>query len=633
MQKNRANRTLSILGGILWIGCLLLVFLSKNFAYGADYESRPVLLFVGLLIGMSVVYLFAIKAALGAADQKAVWKTILLFAIAMRVITIISVPILEIDYYRYLWDGETVLAKVSPYHYSPMQVLNVSTEDPTASAELKKLAQRRDDIPRNATILSRIHFAQLPSIYPPVSQAVFAASALTTPKTASVEKAIQILKVWIVAFDIGVLLLLYSLLKHLNLPAGWAVGYAWCPLVLKEFANSCHLDAIAVFFSLWAVVLLCKAIFPSHQFKTGKRATPNSCRLYASAIVLALAIGSKLYPVVLVPLFVFLVLKKTNLKTTALFLLILISTTTLVCWPQLGSSFTQKKETVQENFERDSKIAPQEQPSKPQLLHQEFPPAPPMELTSSGKDFSTKTGSVLPSPLQSKDSFLPPSPLQYQQVQHQQETVQQARHSDQKSLKVFLSQWQMNDLLFALIQANLQPDPSKWYTFVPRSFRTSVVESIHEKTELSVAQVPFMATRIFLSVLFFVLALLWAWRAAHATQPTEWLHAVFLTLAWFWILLPTLNPWYWIWALPFIPFSKQKSWFLIAACVMLYYTRFWFDYQFNGQSVWGTSFEGEMFFHEVVVWCEHLPWMILLVYEFFFRKPFDLYNASQKEQT
>jgi hypothetical protein len=95
----------------------------------------------------------------------------------------------------------------------------------------------------------------------------------------------------------------------------------------------------------------------------------------------------------------------------------------------------------------------------------------------------------------------------------------------------------------------------------------------------------------------------------------EWLSLLFSTLAWFWMLSPTLNPWYWTWALPFVLFARNRGWFLVSALVLLYYLRFWFAYQWGSEPVMGTRYAGEAFFHYVVVWCEHLPWMLLVAVE------------------
>lgn len=51
-------------------------------------------------------------------------------------------------------------------------------------------------------------------------------------------------------FDLGVMYLLICLLKTTGHHPGWVIAYGWCPLVIKECANSGHLDSIAIFLAV-----------------------------------------------------------------------------------------------------------------------------------------------------------------------------------------------------------------------------------------------------------------------------------------------------------------------------------------------------------------------------------------------
>ena len=96
---------------------------------------------------------------------------------------------------------------------------------------------------------------------------------------------------------------------------------------------------------------------------------------------------------------------------------------------------------------------------------------------------------------------------------------------------------------------------------------------------------------------------------------------VFLTLACFWALSPTLNPWYWIWALPFLPFARSRGWWLTSGMLVLYYMRFWLDYHPDaGVCVaealgMHPSTSGTILFDEILVFVEHLPWMAIVLFE------------------
>ena len=76
-----------------------------------------------------------------------------------------------------------------------------------------------------------------------------------TPAQASIDQRILILKIWLLGFDLATGGLVLLLLRQTGRPLGMFVLYAWCPLVLKEFANSGHLDVIAVFLTTLAMWL------------------------------------------------------------------------------------------------------------------------------------------------------------------------------------------------------------------------------------------------------------------------------------------------------------------------------------------------------------------------------------------
>ena len=88
-----------------------------------------------------------------------------------------------------------------------------------------------------------------------------------------------------------------------------------------------------------------------------------------------------------------------------------------------------------------------------------------------------------------------------------------------------------------------------------------------------------------------------------------------LTVAWFWLLQPTANPWYWTWALPLLPFARNRAWFALSGLAFLYYLRFWLTYHFPDTPVLGTRYTGPTFFDYVVTWLEFAPWFAWLALE------------------
>jgi hypothetical protein len=139
----------------------------------------------------------------------------------------------------------------------------------------------------------------------------------------------------------------------------------------------------------------------------------------------------------------------------------------------------------------------------------------------------------------------------------------------------------MNDMLFMVVVENLKPAPANdgtatqsnapWFVIAPESWRS-------EMTFTSAFQsARWITMLIFLAIIVW---LVWRWcKTTEDEQPRFFVECVFLTLAWFWFLSPTQNPWYWCWVMPFVPFAKSRVWYLVAMTTLLYYLRFHFEYQ------------------------------------------------------
>ena len=130
-----------------------------------------------------------------------------------------------------------------------------------------------------ALILARINHPEVPTIYPPVAQAVFGLAALLAPGS------LLALRLVLLCFDLTMCGLLVSLLCHLGRSPLWVLIYAWSPLVIKETINSAHYDVVPTLLLVLALL----------AFVTG--------RLPAGFLSLGGAILGKVFPVVLLPLF------------------------------------------------------------------------------------------------------------------------------------------------------------------------------------------------------------------------------------------------------------------------------------------------------------------------------------------
>ncbi|MEM8864170.1 MAG: hypothetical protein AAGF31_01335 [Planctomycetota bacterium] len=237
---------------------LWLAWLSQYHTLATDGVDRPILLVIGVYAAAFVPYFLAWWTATHARASKLLLFWLLGTSLLWRAILLPTAPFQEIDIYRYLWDGAVVSQGWDPYEYPPAKVVeaidlaqaNVDYLETDRLLAMVEFATR--EAPEYETVLRTIHYGELPSPYPPVSQAVFAAASLTSPFSTATGH-LAWLKGWLVGFDFATLLVVVWLLKITGKHAGHALAYGWCPLVMKEIAGSGHLDSIATFFAILAV--------------------------------------------------------------------------------------------------------------------------------------------------------------------------------------------------------------------------------------------------------------------------------------------------------------------------------------------------------------------------------------------
>jgi hypothetical protein len=173
---------------------------------------------VGLFLALSALYMLAM--ALWLRRQGARWRIFLLATgLAFRlVVGVLHPPDLSLDVARYAWDGYLATQGISPFAYPP------------GAPAL---------IPLRTEFFSDITYKEIPTIYPPLAQALFAVAAFIQPGTAMI-------RVLLIALDVCVLLLLAALLRRTGLPDGHLLVYAWSPLPVVEIASSAHVEPLGV---------------------------------------------------------------------------------------------------------------------------------------------------------------------------------------------------------------------------------------------------------------------------------------------------------------------------------------------------------------------------------------------------
>jgi hypothetical protein len=120
------------------------------------------------------------------------------------------------------------------------------------------------------------------SVYPPVHQFIFGIASSLFP--ADVKGAVIIMRLFIIAADVGIIWIGMKLLNMFGLPKRRILWYALNPLVIIELSGNLHFEGVMLFFLLLFIYFLVKE------------------ELRKSAFVFALAISTKLIPVIFLPL-------------------------------------------------------------------------------------------------------------------------------------------------------------------------------------------------------------------------------------------------------------------------------------------------------------------------------------------
>ncbi len=260
-----------ILGSLLVVLQIWLAIISPDLESGAE-PGRLVLALTTSGVAAGMIYLLAVARITRLPDRTRLLIFVLVVGAVMRLVLLFSTPMLEDDFYRYLWDGAVTAQGVNPYSYAPADLAAGPGAQETVPSVLRQLATQADKV------LPRINHPQLTTIYPPVSQLAFALAYWLAPFSLTAWRLV------LLAFDLATLALLFAILRTLNLPLLFLTIYWWNPLFLKEAVNAAHLDVLALPFALGAVLLTLKG------------------RPLAALAPLAGGIGAKLWPLLLAPL-------------------------------------------------------------------------------------------------------------------------------------------------------------------------------------------------------------------------------------------------------------------------------------------------------------------------------------------
>jgi hypothetical protein len=235
------------------------------------------------LRGYAIAWVCYVAAAALVSRARALPRRLLIWiviaAVGMRLVSFARTPLLSTDAYRYLWDGRVANAGIDPFSYAP---------------EARELRPLRNENWRD------ISFKQVPTIYPPAAQMLFAGLARVRDSDLEAFR-------WTFALcDIGNVLLLIALLRRTGRRPERVIWYAWCPLAITEATAGAHVDAFALLLFLAALFFTTRVTCRGARLcaPTLPPAASDGKASVASGLALAGAVMAKGYAVLALPLFI-----------------------------------------------------------------------------------------------------------------------------------------------------------------------------------------------------------------------------------------------------------------------------------------------------------------------------------------
>lgn len=275
------NLSLLKLNKIPILLALLSVMFYVSFAY--DLVRTDYIKFVSLYAALFFLFYNLIF------NSKNSFNLLVVFSIVFRVAFLFAIPNLSQDFYRFIWDGRMIFEGLNPYLFTPESFINSDVFPVFQTQELYT----------GMGELNGSHFSN----YPPLNQFCFLLAALLSNH--SILGSVIVMRILIIAADLGTLYFGEKLLKHLNIPIHNIFWYILNPFIIIELTGNLHFESIMIFFLIWSLYLL------------------HLGKWKFAAVILACSVSLKLIPLLFLPL----LFQKLGFKKSILFYFIVICTT------------------------------------------------------------------------------------------------------------------------------------------------------------------------------------------------------------------------------------------------------------------------------------------------------------------
>lgn len=249
-----------LLGGLALAGGMAVI------AWGRAQKGGNASMLIWGQVAVGVAYLALLAVRPRHVNGRLV-MAMLLLAVAMRLPWFFLPAESGHDYCRYLWDGAVAAHGINPYRHAPQDVASGHVADPT----LQRLAET------GRKTLDGINHPHLRTLYPPAAQGAFGLAYWIAPFDLTGWRVV------LLAFDALAALAAWGLLRWAGLSPALMFIYLWNPLLIAETYGGGHVDILAgAMVAVFAWSLVAK-------------------RPVAAGVSLVLAIGAKLWPVLLLP--------------------------------------------------------------------------------------------------------------------------------------------------------------------------------------------------------------------------------------------------------------------------------------------------------------------------------------------
>lgn len=232
-------------------------------SFGYDLERTD---FIKLSTLVFALFFFCYKLI---QFEKWNFNFLLVAGILFRLIFLMAEPNLSQDFYRFIWDGELVLAGINPYLHTPDMIME--------SGEI--LLANAQELHNGMGSLSARNYSN----YPPLNQFLFAIAAFLGGK--SIMGSVIAMRSIIILADIGVYYFGKKLLRFVNRSPHLIFWYFLNPLVVIELTGNLHFEGVMLFFFIWGLCLL------------------SANKWLFAAVAFAFSISIKLIPLMFLPLF------------------------------------------------------------------------------------------------------------------------------------------------------------------------------------------------------------------------------------------------------------------------------------------------------------------------------------------